>query len=348
MTMPPEAIQPRTEAAAVRPGVVFELGTEQRYPLDLVSRSATIRQLYLDASADRWDPETDVDLAELADLTGVSEDGIENGAEKGTEAAQRRAGALVWSHRAWLEYRGIRESEAALVRMCVERDREVDAKYFLTARGTAKALAAEACWMVAERLGGYRDTPGSPVLTGLLRDNVARRGLHVDVDPDAFFFAHFVLGDSIDLALWRAYAAERPAREPLAVPQRGFDWMIERLVAAKARHAEFGWAYAEARALALTPEARHAVEANLTAVLAQERAGLRTPGALADRGSNPFTDELVAACDTAAAGPWAVVSNAHAERAFDEAVTGLRSGLARLGVSIDEPEAAIGHLLGAP
>ncbi len=274
-----------------------------------------VRQLYLDATADRWDPETDIDLTGFGD---------------GATEAQRRSGALVWSHRAWLEYRGIGESETALVRMCLERDREVDVKYLLSARGTAKALAAEACWMVAEHLGGYLDTPGSPVLAGLLRDRLARRGLHAEVDPDAFVVAHFVLGDTIDLALWQA-AADEPG------DHEGLRALIARLVAAKARHAAFGWAYAEARLLQITDGQRAAVEANLTAVLERERGGLRAVAGLADRGRDPFTDELVVAHDTAAGADLGATSNERTARALNAAVYEVRSGLARLGISLTEP-----------
>lgn len=308
---------PGTEASALIPGRATEMPVEQRYPLDLVSRLGDVRQLYLDASADRWDPETDIDLSGL-----------------GSEATevQRAAGALVWSHRAWLEYRGIGESEAALVRMCLERDREVDIKYLLTARGTAKALATEACWMVAEHLGGYLETPGSPVLAGLLRDRVARRGLHADVDPDAFVAAHFVLGDTIDLALWRAALdAAGTGRHD------GVRGLIARLVTAKTRHAAFGWAYAEARLPRLDLDQRAAVEANLTAALARERGGLRVVAGLADRGRDRFTDDLVAAVDSTAAAGLGGADNARMAGALDEAVDEVRSGLARLGISLIEP-----------
>ncbi len=252
------AAVPVVAPAADEPCVLPE---EQRYPLDLTSRLADVRSLYEEAARDRWDPE-DVDISTVG--VGLSEDA-------------RRAGALVWSHRAWLEYRGIAESEAALVRLCVERDREVDAKYLLTARGADKALAAEACWLVAERLGGYVDGPGNSALAGLLRDRLARRLLHAEVDPDAFMVGQFVLAETIDLALWRSSQA--------VTTQPALTALIERLVRSKERHVAFGWAYAGARLSAAVgePARRRAVENAAAAVLAAERAGLRVARILGRR-----------------------------------------------------------------
>jgi hypothetical protein len=291
------------------------LPEEQRYPLDLTSHLTDVRRLYEEAARDRWDPEVDVDL------TGV-------GAGLSPEA--RRAGALVWSHRAWLEYRGIGESEAALVRLCIERDREVDAKYLLTARGAAKALAAEACWLVAEHLGGYVDGPGDSSLAGLLRDRIARRLLHAEVDPDAFVVGQFVVAESIDCACWRTSleATTDPALRSL----------LDRLVRAKERHVAFGWAYAATRlpALAADPARVRAVEAAIGLVLAAERSGLRIAGLLADAGAggSPTSAALVDAVDAAAAAGLGTAPTAALVAALDGAVDAAAVGLAPFGITI--------------
>jgi hypothetical protein len=287
----------------------FVLPEEQRYPLDLTSRLADVRRLYEEAAGDRWDPETDVDLSAVG--TGLDD-------------AARRAGALVWSHRAWLEYRGIAESEAALVRLCLERGREVDAKYLLTARGADKALAAEACWLVAERLGGYVDGPGDSALAGLLRDRVARRFLHAEVDPDAFVVGQFVLAESIDLAVWRASAAV--TTEPALAS------LLARLLKTKERHLAFGWAYAEARlpAVAADPVRAQAVADAAAAVLAAERAGLRVAAGLADGTADSAA--LAAAVDTAAAAGLGTAPGAALVAALESAAGDVAVRLADLGI----------------
>jgi hypothetical protein len=286
------------------------LPEEQRYPLDLTSRLADVRRLYEDAARDRWDPE-DVDLATVG---------------AATPEAARRSGALVWSHRAWLEYRGIAESEAALVRLCIERDREVDAKYLLTARGAAKALAAEASWLVAEHLGGYVTGPGDSALAGLLRARVARRLLHADVDPDAFVVAHFVVAESIDLALWEASLA--------ATPDPVLAGLMRRMVAAKERHVAFGRAYAEAHlpAVVAGPGRVRAVEEAVGAVLAAERAGLRVAALLVD--DFPASAALRDAVDAAAAAGLGTADGATLVAALDAAVDAAAVHLASFGVTI--------------
>jgi len=298
---------PGVAPAADEPCVLPE---EQRYPLDLTSRLADVRRLYEEAAGERWDPE-DVDLSAVG--AGLAGDA-------------RRAGALVWSHRAWLEYRGIAESEAALVRLCVERDREVDAKYLLTARGAAKALAAEACWLVAEQLGGYVDGPGDSALAGLLRDRVARRLLHAGVDPDAFVVGQFVLAESIDLALW---AAARAATTEPALAS-----LIDRLVRAKERHVAFGWAYAGARLPSVAADRARvrAVEQVAASVLAAERAGLRVAAGLAD--GAPGSVALVAAVDVAAAAGLGTAANAEQAAVLEGAVAGVAARLAPFGITI--------------
>jgi hypothetical protein len=286
------------------------LPEEQRYPLDLTSRLADVRRLYEEAARDRWDPE-DVDLSTVG--TGVSE-------------PARRAGALVWSHRAWLAYRGIAESEAALVRLCVERDREVDAKYLLTARGADKALAAEAGWLVAERLGGYVDGPGDSALSGLLRDRVARRLLHAGVDPDGVVVAQFVLSDSIELALWRASRAV--TTQPALVA------LIDRLAGATERHVAFGWAYAAARlpAVVADPVRRRAVEEAAAAVLVAERAGRRVAHRLAD--GTAASAALADAVDVAAAAGHGTAPGVVLVDAMEAAIADVAARLSALGITI--------------
>ncbi len=296
------------------PGEPLALPEEQRYPLDLTSRLVDVRRLYEEAARDRWDPE-DVDLATVG--SGVS-------------AAARRAGALVWSHRAWLEYRGIAESEAALVRLCLERDREVEAKFLLTARGAAKALAAEACWLVAEHLGGYVAGPGDSSLAGLLRDRVARRLLHADVDPDAFVVAHFVVAESIDGALWRASGAA--TSDPVLAG------LVSRLLAAKERHVAFGRAYADVRLprVAADPGRVRAVEEAVAGVLAAERAGLRLAPLLPDDGT--ASAALRDAVDVAATAGLGTADGATLVAALDTAVADAAGHLAAFGITI--PDAA--------
>ena len=282
-----------------------------------MSAPSTFRELYAEANRLRWDPARSFDWSAL--------DGV----------APHAGAASVWSHRAWIEYRGIAESETALVRACFERDVPADAKWCLTARGSAKAVAAEACWTVAERLGGYVADPGPSAATQVLRNGVARRGLDVQVDPDAFFVAHFVLADTVALRCWevaRSAAADHGAAEAVV-------GVLDAVVRDHARSVRFGWSWLEGRLAPLTGDStrRAAVAANVAGAVAEERAGFRNPAWLADRHHSAATDELVAAYDDVTAAPFGVVGTDLLGSVIEAAITDVVTALAGHGIVVPQP-----------
>ncbi len=305
-----------TEADVRGAGTPAVVPQERRYPLDLVSAPSTFRELYAEANRLRWDPARSFDWTPL--------DGL----------PPHATAALVWSHRAWIEYRGIAESEAALVRACLERDVPADAKWCLTARGSAKAVAAEACWTVAERLGGYVGDPGPTAAVQVLRNGVARRGLDAQVDPDAFFVAHFVLADTVALRCWeaaRAAAAAHRAADALV-------GLLDAVVRDHARSVRFGWAWLEARLapLAVDDTRRAVVAANVAGAIAEERAGFRDPAWLADRHRSDATDALVAAYDDTTAAPFGVVGTEVLGSVIETAITDVVTALAEHGIAVSD------------
>jgi hypothetical protein len=222
-----------SERAAADPTVAFSLGVEQRYPLRLAPELPALARLYADACGDPWDPEELVDTAALARVA----------TDPGAAVAAR-----TWAWAAQREYRGITESNALLVRMCIETAREPELKYLLTTRAQTRALAAEACWSVASALaagdeegagggagsGGVTSSGGAPGSA----DHTARALLHARVSADAAFIGHVLVGDSVGAAWWRAVAGSDNA----AVSVVG-----ARLLRDRERMVAFGWAYVEAR-----------------------------------------------------------------------------------------------------
>jgi len=247
------ALGSQVEAVALERDGALAVGLEQRLPLDLSVSIPSIERLYEDSKADRWDPEVDVDWVALG--AAVS------------DPAVRAAAASVWSHRAWVEFNGIPESEAALVRICIERRREADAKFFLASRGREQALIAEASVLAADAFGSYQASPPEAYLP-ILRDGVARRALDARVSIDAFLIAHFAVSGSIDLAVWLA------ARDHATVAAARV--LVDAIVANKQRQVAFGWAYASVVGDRLDDQTRATIDKNLVDVVCEELSGKRS------------------------------------------------------------------------
>lgn len=207
---------------------------ETRFPLNLAVTIPAITRLYEDSKLDIWAPADDVAWA--------------SGTLAGFAVEQREAARKVWSRRAWLEYTGIAETPALLLRFCLEKNREVDAKYFLTVRNTEEAQLVDAFHRYAELLGGYLARPADRAWEAVINRGCHRDALDPEVPLDGYVAAHCALEDGLELELFRTYLAN--AREPLART------LLARSVADKTRHAEFGWGYLEWRAGSLSASAR--------------------------------------------------------------------------------------------
>jgi hypothetical protein len=290
--------------------IPFSLPVERRYPLDLSSGLPEVRRYFDDSNRDPWDPETDVDW-DAPDRSRHDE-------------ATLRAAAVVWSSRGWRAFAAISESEALLVRMCIETDREADLKYGLGARATDNAAHADACRLMAEACGGYHDRPSSDDLSELLTTDVIRRALHAQVDADGFFAGHVVLLAAIDLAHWSAAIA--------STSDEAASRVLARCRRDKERQLEFGWAYLDARRPQLTAAARSEIERALDHTLTGQ--GLRT-------GSSAMLDPAVAgvaelhaaleATHDAGLGAATLLDEVEAVRS---AVAATRSRLAGLDISL--------------
>lgn len=215
----------------------IKLPVEVRFPLDLGISIPSIRQLYEDGKRDAWSPERAISWNTF-DGDAFSEE-------------QRDAGRLVWSRRAWLEYTGIAETPALLLRFCMERAREADPKYFLTVRNTEEAVLVESCERYAELLGGYLDRPAESRWEEVINRSCYRHALDAEVSLDAYVATHCAVEDGLELELFRAHLAN--ATEPVARA------ILEKAVQGKARHAQFGWSYLHKRAGEMTARERSAV-----------------------------------------------------------------------------------------
>ena len=164
----------------------------------------------------------------------------------------REAARLTWSRRAWATYPGLGESTALLIRLCLESGATgMDAKLFLSFRPAEEAKHLEACYLFAERLGGYEPDPGHEAMAQLSNQPFAQMALDPDVPMEAFVAALGCLDDQLDLNLCVSHL--RQSRDEVAR-------QILRLIAGdKQRHVLFAWTLLADRLPRLAREHRAAV-----------------------------------------------------------------------------------------
>jgi hypothetical protein len=144
------------------------------------------------------------------------------------------------------------ESTALLIRLCLESGATgMDAKLFLSFRPAEEAKHLEACYLFAERLGGYEPDPGHEMVARLSNHPFAQMALDPDVPLEAFVAALGCLDDQLDLNLCASHLHQ--TRDDVAR-------QVLRLIAGdKQRHVLFGWTLLGDRLPRLAAERRPAV-----------------------------------------------------------------------------------------
>ncbi|MDW3212697.1 MAG: hypothetical protein R8G01_01780 [Ilumatobacteraceae bacterium] len=287
----------------------FALGTEQRFPLALESTLPAIWDAYERSLVDVWDPEAAVHWDRL-DVAAW-------------DADQRAAGALVWSHLAWVEFPAIAESEATLVRACLDLGVDIDIKYCLSMRAVERARSTDYGHLLASRLDHYESGSDDSVLAGLLDDDLARRVLHVDTDLDAYLAAHVLAQAIVDLRMWEATG--RQAVAPIAN-------VVELIVRDKARMVDV----AELHLAHTLPSRDQADRVMIAGVVEhvmnnEEAAGRRVPALLSD---GPLRDRLLAAHGIASSAGLGGVTDDAQSSIFRDASGEVTQRLAAIGVDV--------------
>lgn len=306
-------MSPAPESVAFDRDEPFPLPVERRYPLDLSIRIPELRRLYHESNAAIWDVarELDVDAIDTSSL------------DPGTA----RAAALSWSRRAWLAFADISESEAALVRACLEPDREADVKFVLAARGTERAVAADAAHQIASRFGGYRAAPPGE-MADLYSGEPIRRALDARVDFDAFFVAHFVVLATIERALLEAAVAD--TTDPVCRAA------LERMLVDVRRQEGAGRIYVRARLEHLDDDVRGRIGANVAEVIALDvHSGRRCP-AFVDP-AVPGASEMLEAETATARGGLGATAPADQREIVTATLTDLGRELGDVGLVVPTP-----------
>ena len=203
---------------------------ESRFPLELGVQIPRIRELYRLAIAKQWDPLTAVPWDRLHPEDYTTE--------------QRDAARLYWSRRAWGEYGAISESPALQIRFCQQKH-EPDLRFFFTIRTQEEARHAEACYLLAEKLGGYIEAPLKSAYQGSVATHGVRRmALDLDIPLEATIAGLVCAAEEV---AFDAFAhLVRVTRNPVARK------VLQLIMRDEVRHCAFGWAYMEARIPSLT------------------------------------------------------------------------------------------------
>jgi len=301
-----------TELKAIERESAFELGAEVRFPLDLSSTKPMMWAAYEASLVQVWDPEdeslwVDFDLGQYT-------------------AEERTAGALVWSHRAWVEHSAIEESEAVLVRMCLEAGVSADFKYCVSMRAVERARSTDLCHILATRLDRYQPSPRTEELASLLDDELVRRVLHAQSDINAYVAAHLVAQSTIDLRVWEC------AKTNVGV---GLELLIDHVIRDKARMLEVAWLYVEDVLAEQSTEVRDSVSSTINYVLFEEEGRGRQLPAFLSSGvdATGFAD-----ANRIAVAGLGGVSDEDQHKTFESAVGELQTKFASLGIEIGNRE----------
>ena len=297
-----------TELRALDPESNFELGIEARFPLDLTSTKPTMWEAYEASLVQSWDPE-DESLWSDFDFDQYT-------------AGERAAAALVWSHRAWVEHSAIAESEAVLVRACLEVGVSADFKYCVSMRAVERARSTDLCHIFAARLDRYHSSPHTEELADLLNDELVRRVLHAKSDIGAYIGAHLVAQSTIDLRSWECARTNSDA---------GLGRVVDYAIRDKARMLKVAWLYMEDAVSKNSDETRSLISSNINYVLFEEEArGRQLPAFLS---SSSDATGLAEANRISAAGLGGV-GDGDQHEIFEVAVDELTTKFAPLGIEI--------------
>lgn len=211
---------------------------ENRFPLDLDVRIPRIRNLFHLATSNQWDPATDIDWSQF-DASRYSDE-------------QKLAARMYWSRRAWSEYGAISESPALQIRFC-EQKCAPDMRLFFTIRTQEESRHAEACFRMAEALGGYLPQPTQTAFQGSVATHGVRKmALDPEVPLEGIIAALVCLAEEIAFDVFRHLVDI--TTDPVARD------VSRHIMRDEVRHCAFGWHFLASRMASLDEESRLQVE----------------------------------------------------------------------------------------
>ena len=241
--------------------------SESRFPLAMDTAIPKIRDLYLAATRNQWDPQRDIDWEAL------DPDALD---DAGREAARNW-----WSRRGWGEYGAISESPTLSVRFTQDR-LPVEMALFFALRTQEEARHAETCYRMAERLGGYIPAPVHADFTKAIGSHGVRK---MALDPDTSveqIIAALVCGLEEYAFDWFKLMIDK-ATHPVA------NKALRLILRDEVRHCAFGWHFIEWRLPHMSAaEIERMRQAFIDTTINVELAGYRVPWLAPD---SPITAE---------------------------------------------------------
>jgi hypothetical protein len=240
---------------------------EQRFPIRLDPAIPKIRELFYASLRNQWDPLTDVDWDAL------------DPAEFDDE--HREAARMWWSRRGWGEYGAISESPTLIIRFVQDR-LPADMALYFTIRTQEEARHGEACYRMAERLGGYITAPANADFTQAIGTHGVRK---MALDPDTpveCIVAALVCGLEEYAFDWFRLMIETTTHP---TPNK----VLRLIMRDEVRHCAFGWHYLEHRLPQMTASEIERMRQTFINVTEKvELTGYRVPWLAED---SPTTDE---------------------------------------------------------
>lgn len=282
---------------------------ERRFPVRLGQQVASLEDAYRKEKTASWNPVADIPW----DVLGADS----------LEQRDGHAARLMWSRRLWAAYGYLSETPATLIRLCLELDRPISPKFFLTVRNTQEACHIDVMQTMAEAYGGYISKPASPAYAAILDLDLAGRVLHADTPIDSYVLAHCAIKIGAEAVLYKLHGT--------AVKNDAIAAALAHIAEDKRRHAAFGWDFVMDRVHAWDAADRAAATAEtIRAINEVILSGYLTPFFAA----SGVADEEKAAENHAAVAGLGCADETRQRRALTDYLTATRKRLEELSIEL--------------
>jgi hypothetical protein len=285
--------------------------SEKRFPLKTRHEVPAISELWRKSKQMAWDPVTDIPYSTF-DRSKYSQEQLD-------------AARLGWSRRAWTEYTGIIESPAMLIRMSLDGQAPIEAKFVLAAKVVEEARHCEASFLLAEAMGGYISEP--PPHDAIIKMVIAgfrdRLAFNPDVSTEAAMAGWHIISEGIAVDIFAA--RYKACTEPVTRE------VLRLILQDEVRHVAVGWEYLEHRMPQMTKDEVAGVQAAVLDIIENvEMKGFHSMCLLPDNLESALKEaEAIAA---AAGLGFASAEQEHA--VFIRSIQDLRKRFGKLGITV--------------
>lgn len=220
---------------------LYKIGlSEQRFPLKTRHEIPAISELWRKSKQLTWDAAKDIPY-DTFDKSKYSTEQLD-------------AARLGWSRRAWTEYTGIIESPAMLIRLSLDGQAPIEAKFVLAAKVLEEARHCEASFLLAEAMGGYvqEPPPGDAIVRMVVAGFRDRLAFNPEVSPEAAIAGWHIISEGIAVDIFAA--RYRACTEPVTKE------VLRLILQDEVRHVGVGWEYLEHRVPRMTRDEVKGVE----------------------------------------------------------------------------------------